>query len=88
MTRNLTGKGKDSDGDYYHKDKRKLSAKKERSANINAERKARGRYDKVTWHNMSYTDAEIRKRNKETGRPIKWKVVNGVRVPDIDGRGD
>lgn len=75
MARNLTGKGKASDGDIFHKKKRKLSAKKEHSANINAERRAKGRYDKSTWHNMAYTDAELKKRNKEKGRSIKW--VNG-----------
>lgn len=79
MARQITGSGKQSDSDFTQKNRRKLVGKNARNASYKARKAAETRYDNNTWHNMSYTDKEIRKRNHETGKKIKW-TPNGIEV--------
>lgn len=79
MARQITGNGRQSDSDFMQKNRRKLVGKRANRANNKAKKQAAARYDKNTWHNLSYTDKEIRKRNHETGKKIKW-TPNGIEV--------
>lgn len=71
MARLITGAGRQSDRDYTQR-KKHHSRKQNKQLARRAEKHARASYDQRTWSNMSYSAKDLRKRNNETGRRVKW----------------
>lgn len=71
MARLVTGAGRQSDRDYTQR-KKHHSRKVEKRLSNQAKQRSLARYDQRTWHNMSYSAEELRERNNETGRRVKW----------------
>lgn len=71
MARLVTGAGRQSDRDYTQR-KKHHSCKVEKRLSNQAKQRSLARYDQRTWHNMSYSTKDLRERNAETGRRVKW----------------
>lgn len=71
MARLVTGAGRQSDRDYTQR-KKHHSRKVEKRLNNQAKQRSVARYDQRTWPNMSYSAKDLRERNNETGRRVKW----------------
>lgn len=71
MARLVTGTGRQSDRDYTQR-KKHHSCKVEKRLSNQAKQRSLARYDQRTWSNMSYSAKDLRERNAETGRRVKW----------------
>lgn len=71
MARLITGAGRQSNRDYTQR-KKHHSRKQNKQLSRRAEKHARASYDQRTLSNMSYSAKDLRERNAETGRRVKW----------------
>ncbi|WP_354630622.1 hypothetical protein [Levilactobacillus brevis] len=81
MARLITGAGRQSDRDYTQR-KKHHSRKQNKQLARRAEKHARASYDQRTWSNMSYSAKDLRERNNETGRRVKWTAQGLVMLEE------